>query len=146
MVLEEEEKINVWLCPIKPKSWRIIKSEKVFGVPKSGLKVFSCAKPGDILVVYVLKPIDGIVALCKIKSEVFENHQDIWGKGRYPFRVKIELIPEFSRNESDPIPLGSFLGRIDREKGIRIEPFLKSVWITRISHKQYGKLKKLFQK
>lgn len=108
--------------------------------------MLSCVKPGDILVFHVLKPIDGVVAMYKIISEVFENHKDIWGKGSYPFRVKIELLSEFSRNKNGPIPLSSFFGKIDVEKGIRIEPFLKGVWITRISHKQYGRLKKLFQK
>lgn len=93
---------------------------------------------------YALKPISGIVALGKIESEVFENHQDIWGKGRYPFRVKIELMPGFTRKENNPIPLGSFLGKIDSERGIRIEPYLRNVWVTHISHQQYRRLKGLF--
>ena len=138
--------MNVWLCPVKPKNWRIIKSKKLFGVPKRGLKAFSCVKPGDILAFYVLGSIRGIVALGRINSKVFESHQDMWGKGRYPFRVKIEIMPEFAKNENDPIPLAAFFGKIDSKKGITIEPYLKNVWITNIPQEQYRRLKKLFQR
>lgn len=137
--------MNVWLCPVKPSSWRIIKRKKLFGLPKRGLKIFGQVRLGDILVFYVLKPVNGIVALGKVKSEVFESHRDVWGKERYPFRVKIEFIPQFILSENESIPIGSFLGRIDNEKGITIEPYLKDVWITRISYKQYQTLKELFK-
>ena len=136
--------MNIWLCPVKPRNWRIIKSIKLFGVPKRGLKTFNRVRPSDLLVFHVLKPINGIVAICKVKSDVFEDHQDIWGKGRYPFRVRIEFIPDFTRNENQPIPLSSILGKIDSEEGIRIEPYLRNIWITRLSDKQYKRLKNSF--
>ena len=82
--------------------------------------------------------------MCKVKSKVFENHQDIWGKGRYPFRVRIEFILNFTRNENQSLPLSSILGKIDSEEGIRIEPYLRNIWITRISDKQYKRLKNSF--
>lgn len=144
--IEMRKSMNVWLCPVKPRNWRIIKSTKLFGVPKRGLKTFRRVEPGDLLVFHVFKPINGIVAMCKVKSNVFEDYEDIWGRDRYPFRVKVEFIPELTRNEDEPIPLCSFLGRIDDEKGIRIEPYLKNQWITHVSDKQYETLKKLFGK
>jgi predicted RNA-binding protein len=72
--------MNVWLCPVKPKSWRTARSKKVFGVPKRGLKIFRQVRPGDLLVFHVLKPLNGIVSICKVTSEIFEDNQDIWGK------------------------------------------------------------------
>lgn len=136
--------MNIWLCPIKPRNWRIIKSTKLFGVPKRGLKIFTRVRPDDLLIFHVLKPINGIVAICRVKSEVFENHRDIWGKGRYPFRVKIEFISNLTRNESKPIPLSFFFGEINDKEGIKVEPYLRNVWITKISNEQYKRLQKLF--
>jgi len=136
--------MNIWLCPVKPRSWRIIKSNKLYGVPKRALKLFCRIQPGDLLVFHVLKPINGIVSVCKVTSEVFENHQDIWGRGRYPFRVKIEFIQHFTRNKEKPIPLSSVCGKINSQRGIIIEPYLKNVWITRISKNQYHRLTNLF--
>lgn len=141
----EVSEMNVWLCPVKLKNWRIIKKKKLFGVPKRALKAFSHLRPRDILVFYILKPVNGIIAIGRVESKVFENYQDIWGKGRYPFRVRIELIPEFTTNKNESIPLSSFFGRIVNEKGIIIEPYLKNVWITHISDKQYQKLMELFK-
>ena len=136
--------MNIWLCPVKPRNWGIIKSKKLFGVPKQGLKTFEHVRPGHLLVFHVLKPINGIVAICKVASDVFEDHLDIWGKNRYPFRVRIEILPRFTGNENQPIPLSSLYGTINSEEDITIEPYLKNVWITRISDKQYKRLKNLF--
>lgn len=76
--------MNVWLCPVKARSWRIIRKVKMFGAPKSVHKVFSQVRPGDLLVFHVLKPINGIVAIGEVTSQMFEDYQDVWGKNRYP--------------------------------------------------------------
>ena len=136
--------MNVWLCPVKPRSWNAIKIEKIFGVPRRALKTFTRVRTGDLLVFHVFKPINGIVAVCKVESEVFESHQDIWGKGRYPFRVRIEFIPKLTRNESKPVPLRFLFGKIDDEGEVAVEPYLRGICITRISNEQYKKLLKLF--
>lgn len=136
--------MNVWLCPVKLRNWRIIKSRRLFGVPKRGLKTFNRVRPDDLLVFHVLKPINGIVAICKVVSNVFEDHNDVWGKTRYPFRVRIELIPGLVTKEDKTAPLSLLFGKVDIEKGIRIEPYLKNVWITRISEKNFRKLKEFF--
>ena len=136
--------MNVWLCPVKPQNWRIIKNTQLFGVPKRALKTFVYVQSGDLLVFHVLKPINGIVTICKAKSEVFEDHRDIWGKERYPFRVRIEFIPDFTRNESKPIPLSFLFGKVNNKEGVKVEPYLRNVWITKISNEQYKKLRKLF--
>jgi len=136
--------MNVYLCPVKPRGWRIIKSRKLFGTVAREIKTFRNVQPGDLLVFHVLKPVNGIVSVCKVISDVFENHEDIWGKGRYPFRVRIEFIPNLIRNEKNPIPIGSIFGQSGSEGAIKIEPFLKNVWITKMSQEQYEKLQKLF--
>ena len=50
--------MNVWLCPIKPKSWRIIKTFKVFGFPKHTSKVVSKVRPNDLIIFHALKPVN----------------------------------------------------------------------------------------
>lgn len=42
----------------------------------------------------------GIVAVCRVVSEVYEDNKDIWGKDRYPLRVRIEFVPNMQRDES----------------------------------------------
>jgi hypothetical protein len=133
----------IWLCPIKPRSWRIIKAKRLFGVPKGQIDTFRNVKPGDILVFHVFKTVKGIVALCRVVSEVFESYEDVWGKNRYPLRVHIEFIPNMTRDEDRPIPLSAIFGR-DNQSEIEIQPYLKSVWITKISEGQYENLKRLF--
>jgi predicted RNA-binding protein len=137
--------MKVWLCPVKPRSWRIIKNTKLFGVPKTGLKTISLVRPGDLLIFHVLKPVNGIVAIAKVISEVFEDHQDIWGRHRYPFRIKIEFNSRFIKNEKECIPLRILFGKIQGKEDIWIEPYLKNIWITQISNTQYQKLKNHFK-
>jgi hypothetical protein len=78
------------------------------------------------------------------QADLIEDHKDVWGKNRYPFRVKIEFIPSLITTEDKPIPLSSLFGKVDINGDIRIEPYLKNVCITRISKKQYQRLRNLF--
>jgi len=137
--------MNIWLCPVKPKSWRIIRNAKIFGAPRHASRIMSQVKPSDLLVFHVLKPINGIVAVCRVTSEVYEDHQDIWGKDRYPLRVRIEFVPNFQRDESNPIPISFFFGK-PSNKEVKVEPYLKNIWITKVSQEQYQILKDLFEK
>jgi len=138
--------MNVWLCPVKPRSWGIIKKRALFGAPKQQLETFSNVKPGDLLVFHVFRPVNGIVSVYRVASEVFENYEDIWGKDRYPFRVCVEPIPHMLRDEDKPIPLSAIFGKGDKQSEIEIEPYLKNIWITKISERQYKNLQKLFAK
>jgi len=137
--------MNVWLCPVKPKSWRAIRTAKIFGAPRHASKTMRQVKAGDLLVFHVLKPINGIIAVCKVTSEVYEDLQDIWGKDRYPLRVRIEFLPDFLREENDLVPISSFFGK-PSNKEVKVEPYLKNIWITKVSKEQYQILKDLFEK
>ena len=134
--------MNVWLCPVKPRNWRIVKKFKMFGVPKHIRKVFNQVRPGDLLVFHVLSPVNGIVAIGKVTSQMFEDNRDIWGKTRYPLRVNIEIPCEHLRHDNKPIPLSALIGA--RSSEIQIEPYLRNVWITKITKKQYQNLRKYF--
>jgi len=136
--------MNVWLCPIRPRSWRIIKAKKIFGAPKQQLDTFRQVQLGDLIVFHVLKPINGIVSVARVVSDVFENHHDIWGKNRYPLRVRIEFVPNLVRDEKKAIPISSIFGKIKNQNEIKIEPYLRYVWITKISQELYENLQKLF--
>jgi len=137
--------MNIWFCPVKPKSWRTIRNAKVFGAPRRASKIMSHVRTGDLLVFHVLKPINGIVAVGTVASEVYEDHKDIWGKDRYPLRVRIEFVSNLQRDESNPIPLSSFFGNTSN-KEFKVEPYLKNIWITKVSKEQYQILKNLFEK
>jgi len=136
--------MNVWLCPVKLRGWRIIKTRKLFGASSRKLKTFRNVHPGDLLVFHVLRPVNGVVSVCRVISDVFENHHDIWGRGRYPFRVRIEFIPNLTRDENNPVPISIIFRKSDDESEIKIEPYLQNVGITKISKQQYESLRKLF--
>jgi len=135
--------MNVWLCPVKPKSWRVIKKSKVFGVPRNN-SLIERVRPGDLLVIHVFKPINGIIAICKVVSEVYEDYSDLWGKGRYPMRVKIHLDQKFLLDESNAIPL-SYLFSKNVSNDVEIEPYLRNIWITKISQDEYKILEEHFK-
>lgn len=135
--------MNVWLCPVKPRSWRKIKAAKIFGAPRRTSKTMSRVRPGDLLIFHVLKPVNGIIAACRVTSEVYEDYKDIWGKDRYPLRVRIDFLPNFQRDENNPIPLSSFFGKTTN-KEVKVEPYLRNIWITKVSQDQFQVLKDLF--
>lgn len=132
--------MNVWLCPVKPRSWRVIKRVGLFGFPKSAKITKDKPESGDLLMFYVLKPVRGIVSIAKVTSMVFEDHTDIWGHDKYPFRVKIDLLLDFSTRGRKPFPLSVLFGGTTNPD-ITIEPFLKDVYVTRVDQKQYKRLR-----
>jgi len=134
--------MNVWLCPVKARSWRIIKKTKMFGVPRNVHKIFTQVKLDDLFVFHVLKPINGIVAIAKVTSQMFEDYQNIWGKNRYPLRVNIKILQQYLENENGYIPLSALIGAKNSE--IEIEPYLRNIWITKITKKQYRNLQEYF--
>ena len=135
--------MNVWLCPVRPRSWRIIKKNKIFGAPKNASTIFSKVQIGDLLVIHVLRPINGIVAICRIVSEIFESDEDLWGQNRYPLRVRLEIISKYLRTEANSIPLSSLFGKIGNPE-IEIHPYMGHTFITKITVDQYERLVKSF--
>jgi len=129
--------MNAWLVPIKPQSWRVVKSSGIFGLPKMEQRV----RIGDFIIFYVLKSASGIVALGKIVSNAFEDHADLWGKNKYPFRFRVEIIFDCSEFGGKAVPLSVVYGKTS-SPNVSIEPFFHNVWITKISDQQYEKLKR----
>jgi len=60
-------------------------------------------------------------------------------------RVKVEFIPNFIRDENTPIPISLLFYKAKGSDEIKIEPYLKNVWITKITQKQYERLEALFK-
>lgn len=94
-------------------------------------------KCGDFLAFYVFKPVDGVVAIYRVVSDPFEGDEDIWGGGRYPYRIRIEPIQELARGMSEPIPLHLVFGTFDYGRGVIVEPYLRGVSLLRIYDKQF---------
>ena len=134
--------MNVWLCPVKPRSWQIIKKFKVFGAPRRASRIMSKVKPNDLLIFHVLRPVNGIVAVCRVVSQVYEDNESIWGKDRYPLRVRIEVVPDLQRDGRNPIPLSILFGTNSGGE-VSVEPFLKNVWITAVSLEQFESVKRI---
>lgn len=115
-----------------------------FGAPKNASKVFSQIKTGDLLVFYILKPKKGIISTCKVTSTIFEDHQNIWGRDRYPLRVRIHILREFPGNGSELVPLSAIFGAPENSD-IEIEPHLRNVWIVKITKNQYRNLRRYLE-
>jgi hypothetical protein len=138
--------VKIWLCPIKPTSWRVIRKEEVFGVPIRWAKRISQVKRGDILVFHVVgRPVSGIVALARVRSSPFESYQNLWGEGRYPLRVRVEIMPGYIRERDQRVPLSSLYGK-NGDGDVVVEPYLRNVCLARITLQQYRELKSFFEK
>ncbi|MEM3640877.1 MAG: EVE domain-containing protein [Candidatus Bathyarchaeia archaeon] len=137
--------MNIWLCPVKPKSFRIIKTLKVFGLPKNKANLAKQIKKYDLIIFHVLKPINGIVAVCEVTSEVYEDYENIWGKMKYPLRLKVRFIPELTIHEKESIPLSCLFYTVYGSDNVIIEPYIKGTYITPITSEQFEKLKALIK-
>ena len=132
--------VNVWLCFTKPRNWYIVRREEVFGVSSTARKTMSQVKPGDFLVFYVMKPVNGIVAVYTVTSEMFEDNRKL---RRFPFKIKIEPVPGLVKKESDSIPLSHLMGKVGEE--VEVFPLFKDMSLTQISDRQLRKLKRMFR-
>lgn len=90
----------------------------------------------------MLRPVNGIVAVCRVVSQVYEDNESIWGKDRYPLRVRIEVVPDLQRDGRNPIPLSILFGTNSGGE-VSVEPFLKNVWITAVSLEQFESVKRI---
>jgi predicted RNA-binding protein len=132
-----------WLCPVKPASWKIIKKREVFGAPKQALNAMQQVKIGDNLVFCVLGKEKRIVSIYSVTTTLYEDNSDIWGKYRYPLRVRIKPINGQNLRTNFSIPLSSIYGGNSNSDFI-IEPFLKNIWIVKMENNQYLKLQPFF--
>ena len=116
----------------------------IFGAPTRAAKVMKRVEPDDLLIFHVFKPTNGIVAVGRVVSDVYEDNQDIWGKDRYPLRVRVEFVQNLLKEEDNPVPLSSIFNRSSKSE-VAVEPFLKNVWMTKFSKEQYKRLLSSFK-
>jgi len=136
--------MNVWLCPIKARGWRVVKKTKVFGASSHARKLMAQLSLNDLLIFHILKPVNGIVAIGRVVSDLYIDNSDLWGKDRYPIRVKIELIPDYLRSNENAIPLDVLFGS-NPEDEFSVSPFLKNTWVAPVSQKQFENIKRVFK-
>lgn len=132
-----------WMCVVSSKNWAIMKQEKLFGVNRREHRKLAQVQIGDLLAVYVKNPIDGVVAVCKVASEMFMGKSDVWG-GSYPCQIEFEFLPEFEIREDDAVPLSTFLGRSNQREGFTVGPLLINRSLIELSHDDFLKLKEIF--
>lgn len=83
---------NIWLCLLTKENFAIVRRTKLYGVPKNVRAHHQIvkAKPGDILVFYVISPVKAIVAIYEVSSQMFESaNMAPWTDRQYPYRVRI---------------------------------------------------------
>lgn len=136
----------MWLCPVKHKSWLAVRRNRVFGVPRRFKERMLEVKRNDILVFHLLGSgsSSGVVAAARVISEMFESYHDLWGKGLYPMRVRIEFLPGFTRSSKSAIPLNLLFGA-NRNSSGTFEPYLRNVCMAQLTRQQYAILKALFK-
>lgn len=120
--------MRTWLCPVKPKSWRITKRENLIGVSSIGRKLLEHVSAGDYVICYVLNPGDGVVAVCQAVSPMFFDKKDFWGPNRFPYRIRVRVMAQFSPK----LPLSHFLGRIGDKREFEIVPYMRGVEIVEL--------------
>ena len=92
------------------------------------------------MVFYVMKPVNGIVAVYTVTSELFEDNRKL---PRFRFKIKIKPVPGLTKSESDSIPLSRLMGKVEEE--VEVSPFFKDMSLTPISDRQLRKLKIMFK-
>ena len=48
------------------------------------------ADAGDLIAVYVKKPVSAVVGIYRVTSSYYEDHSKVWPDGEYAIHVKIE--------------------------------------------------------
>ena len=83
------------------------------------------------------KPINGIVGVYEVTSALYEENSDIWGKDEYTLRVKINPIQNLMVGEKKALPLSSIFGNVTINKEFSVEPFIKNIWIVKLSPRRF---------
>lgn len=142
ILMEVLEKMGImWLCPIKLKSYGIIKKKNIYGLPCGKKEYLYALEKGDLLAVYVHLPIRGIVSICKVISRPFVDDEPLWGINKmggvkYRCRIKVKNIPKYTVSRDKAIPLHKILGFENHERGYIIEPHIRNVLFIKLSKKQ----------
>jgi len=109
---------RIWLCCTSPRNWKICKSNGLWGAKETGAfqgDELRKLKPGDLLLMHVLSPISGEVALLKVTSLPFRGESLIWDPPAdgsiYPQRVTIEILCEFT----NPVKTSEWLEEMVQE-------------------------------
>lgn len=128
---------NIWLAPIKPTSWPIIKQNGVYGVPLSKKKYLDEVKENDFIAFYIYPPINGIIGISKVISKPFIDNSILWSKSglsdKYSYRVKIIILNKYMLKRSKVIPLYEIIGYKNNKKNFIIEPYLRNIMLLKLS-------------
>jgi len=132
---------TIWLCPIKLRSWNIIKKRHVYGLPCGRKRKLENLGIGDLLVIYVYPPVAGIVGVCEVTSKPFIGYESLWGKSstmkvKYPCRINVKPIPNLVVEKSKAVPLYVVLGYANHMKGLVVEPYLHNILFTKLTKEQ----------
>jgi len=122
---------KIWLCPMKKNSWNILKKYALYGLSSGKKNALDKLTVGDMLLIYVYRPVGKIVGICSVTSTPFIDHNPYWGYERnggirYPYRVDLKLCYNLVDEYDLKIPLYEIMGYYDKKKGIKVEPYFGS--------------------
>jgi predicted RNA-binding protein len=108
---------QAWICVVNCENFEIIRKKKVYGVPDRSnvIKKLANVNENDILLFYVITPIQRICGKSKALSSMFQKtSKSPWKDRLYPYRIKIAEMEELS------IPVRNFITKISSVKAGRI--------------------------
>jgi hypothetical protein len=85
-------------------------------------------KGGDIVLVHVVRPINGVVAVYQVKR-LLRGTKGVWDEAVYPYGIELEPAEGF-KAITNPIPLSLLLGLSIGDVGV--SPILKGVPIFEV--------------
>jgi len=88
--------VTYWIFVTSEKNWKVIRDEKVWGMPLKRENLIKKLKVGDEAFIYLKQEKKGdevlpsrIVGLFEIASEAFKSSEQIFKDRSYPWRVKL---------------------------------------------------------
>lgn len=95
---------NYWLDLFTGKTWEEFKKNgaKVSGFRKTRHRRAKSIKPGDCLICY-LTGLSRFIGVLEVKSEYYEDDEQIWEDALFPIRFDVELVHELTPATAVPV-------------------------------------------
>jgi hypothetical protein len=106
---------NIWFCVLTNSNFRVVKLERVYGVPDNQRAAAAIRKiqKGDLLVFYAVSPRKSVVGKAFAESSSYlTTEREPWDDRLYPYRVRISEVESFVARAKD------FLGKVSVFKTI----------------------------
>jgi predicted RNA-binding protein len=115
--------MTIWIASTNRENWEVIKTKKLWGVPKRNKKSIERSNPGDKILIFVRQEKAGdeiipsaITGAFEIVSEPFEDESPVFkkpptmpGEEFFPYRVKLKPVEVFE----EPLDFKSMIPKLE---------------------------------